>query len=825
MVPASAVSGHKDFSIKDGVLMHYNGSGGDVIVPDNISEIRDFAFQGTNDLISVTVPATVTKIGKYAFSLCPNLASVTILGNVGTISEFMFVESTNLKSVSIGGATKIEHGAFLNCSSLTEVTLPAGLVEIGEMAFCGCSSLSSITLPESVEYVGERTFGSCESLTNIAIPENTVLHEKAFLGSNSIQIRTTQQSAKSASKRMIMCGFENQESSSIRVTAFFVDDNGELSTSTGTGQGNTMLYDLFSYGNEQVVDGGYSNRQLSQIDTTPLTSFEIPSNVVSIGRIGSDSLECVTIPSSVHTIKEHAFMMCKNLKKVIFPSEYEVHTSLKRLNYGNVFFNCPQLEELVNCPNSSIEERMLANRLSTSNRNVEQSDIEQSEQIITLSNQICHGINNNYDKVKAIFDWVRTNVEYDYDYYFGKKSTVSIEPKDVLKSKLAVCDGYARLTSALVEAQGIPSLYLVGRGGGSSSVSDDNLWEYHAWNAACVDGCWIYLDTTWGKQKAGDDDHAGHRSAWFDPTELYFSLTHKWEDVNDSDENYADQMMTVAEIIPPTVEVEVGPFLLGHDGNAIQSVEMTDEGLPLITVQTGSVLTVRQNPAWVGGVEYLYFWDNENVLFNQILNEDITSTPAMDYISLNFDGASDEYDLAADIAEFMDGDFAMYTYHMIFRLVGSASAPSPSAEAGPITAVPNRSTVQVDGQTIAFDAYTINQNNYFKLRDLAMVLNGTGRQFEVTWDGKNNAINLISDKSYTVVGGELAPGDGTEKTAVLNTSTIYLNGQSIQLTAYTINNNNYFKLRDVGQAFDFNVSWDGVRNTIVVNTSESYTAD
>lgn len=101
----------------------------------------------------------------------------------------------------------------------------------------------------------------------------------------------------------------------------------------------------------------------------------------------------------------------------------------------------------------------------------------------------------------------------------------------------------------------------------------------------------------------------------------------------------------------------------------------------------------------------------------------------------------------------------------------------------------------------------------------------TEKQFEVTWDGKNNAINLISNKHYTAVGGELSPGDGTDKTAILNSSTIYLNGQSIQLTAYTINNNNYFKLRDVGQAFDFNVSWDGVRNTIVVNTSESYTAD
>lgn len=140
-------------------------------------------------------------------------------------------------------------------------------------------------------------------------------------------------------------------------------------------------------------------------------------------------------------------------------------------------------------------------------------------------------------------------------------------------------------------------------------------------------------------------------------------------------------------------------------------------------------------------------------------------------------------------------------------------------------AIPNRSTVIVDGKEIAFDSYTINENNYFKLRDLAMVLTGSPKQFEVTWDGANNAINLVSGKSYTVVGGELTPGDGTSKTAVQNTSTIYLDGQPVQLTAYTISNNNYFKLRDVGQTFGFNVSWDGAQNTIVVNTSESYTED
>jgi hypothetical protein len=50
----------------------------------------------------------------------------------------------------------------------------------------------------------------------------------------------------------------------------------------------------------------------------------------------------------------------------------------------------------------------------------------------------------------------------------------------------------------------------------------------------------------------------------------------------------------------------------------------------------------------------------------------------------------------------------------------------------------------VNGQSVAFNAYNIDGNNYFKLRDLAYALNGTEKQFEVGWDGAANAISLTS---------------------------------------------------------------------------------
>lgn len=151
------------------------------------------------------------------------------------------------------------------------------------------------------------------------------------------------------------------------------------------------------------------------------------------------------------------------------------------------------------------------------------------------------------------------------------------------------------------------------------------------------------------------------------------------------------------------------------------------------------------------------------------------------------------------------------------------NSTAPIIQNTTLTAIPTSSKVTVNGTVTAFDAYTINGNNYFKLRDLAKVISGTDKQFEVTWDGTKNAINLISGKSYTEVGGELAAGDGSIKTPVPCTSKIYVDGTEVALTAYTIGGNNFFKLRDVMQKFNVGVGWDGATSTITIDTSVGYT--
>ena len=148
-----------------------------------------------------------------------------------------------------------------------------------------------------------------------------------------------------------------------------------------------------------------------------------------------------------------------------------------------------------------------------------------------------------------------------------------------------------------------------------------------------------------------------------------------------------------------------------------------------------------------------------------------------------------------------------------------------SIPASALSASPTASTVLVNGKVVAFDAYNISGNNYFKLRDLAYVLSGTQKQFEVAWSGAANAISLTSGRPYTVVGGEMTGKGAGMKTPISTDSKILLNGVAVLFTVYNIEGNNYFKLRDIGAELNFGVDWDGANNSIVIETNKGYASD
>ena len=72
----------------------------DLVIPDGVTEIKDYAFSGFSSLTSVTIPNSVTSIGEYAFDGCRALTSVTIGSGVTSIGNDAFHGCNKITSIS-----------------------------------------------------------------------------------------------------------------------------------------------------------------------------------------------------------------------------------------------------------------------------------------------------------------------------------------------------------------------------------------------------------------------------------------------------------------------------------------------------------------------------------------------------------------------------------------------------------------------------------------------------------------------------------------------------------------------------------------------------
>ena len=140
-----------------------------LIIPNSVTSIEEYAFEYCTGLTSVTIPNSVTSIGRSVFSNCSGLTSVTIPNSVTSIGYWAFQNCTGLTSVTIpNSVTSIDY-TFYGCSGLTSVTIPNSVTSIGERAFYGCSSLTSVTIPNSVTSIKSSAFYGCSGLTSVNI--------------------------------------------------------------------------------------------------------------------------------------------------------------------------------------------------------------------------------------------------------------------------------------------------------------------------------------------------------------------------------------------------------------------------------------------------------------------------------------------------------------------------------------------------------------------------------------------------------------------------------------------------------------------------------
>jgi len=153
-----------------------------------------------------------------------------------------------------------------------------------------------------------------------------------------------------------------------------------------------------------------------------------------------------------------------------------------------------------------------------------------------------------------------------------------------------------------------------------------------------------------------------------------------------------------------------------------------------------------------------------------------------------------------------------------------AATPTPRPAATPtprpttVTANPTRAAVIIDGVNVDFIAYNISGNNFIRIRDLAMALDGSAAQFNLHWDSSAQAIFIITGVPYEPVGGELTGTATRPMTATATRAAIYLDGVLVTPRAYTIAGTNFFMLAELADLLEFSAVWDRSARAIRINT-------
>ncbi len=114
----------------------------DLIIPDTVTYIGNYAFYNCSALTNITIPDSLTSIGNYAFHNCSALTIINIPDSVTYIGSF----------------------AFKNCTSLTSVNIGNSVELIPESAFSGCRNLKTVCIPKSVKYIRSEAFSNCSNI-------------------------------------------------------------------------------------------------------------------------------------------------------------------------------------------------------------------------------------------------------------------------------------------------------------------------------------------------------------------------------------------------------------------------------------------------------------------------------------------------------------------------------------------------------------------------------------------------------------------------------------------------------------------------------------
>ena len=295
-------------------------------------DMWDFKEESTEDSLVSTAPW---------YDRREEIKTVRILQGVTSIGNFAFMDCSSMTDITIPeGVTRIGDEAFSSCNGLTSITIPVSVTGIGYEAFYYCASLSSITIPEGVTYIGNSVFDCCFGLTSLSIPASLTGEVGLSIDYCDSLTDIYYGDTKAAWTQLGMY-YDHY-----RVTVHCSDV--EIAAADSSACGDDLIWTLSSDGVLTIAGTGdmwdYNSRhRVPWYDNgLEIKTVRILSGVTGIGETAfyrCENLTQVTIPEGVTRIGDSAFSSCSALTSVTLP---ESVTSIG----SSAFSSCERLTSM-----------------------------------------------------------------------------------------------------------------------------------------------------------------------------------------------------------------------------------------------------------------------------------------------------------------------------------------------------------------------------------------------------------------------------------------------------------------------------------------------
>ncbi len=290
-------------------------------VPNGVSAVCAYAFDGCVLLDTVTLPDSVTALEEYAFAYCTSLSKVVFPESLLSVGNNAFYKCTSLSSVSLPySIKKIECETFFGCTSLESIDLSANIETIGDRAFWGCGTLKNVSLPEKIAAIGNGAFEMCVRLEKLEIPEGIInVGDRAFYGCASLKNVSFPESLRSIGV-MTFAHCDTIEKIYIPKNVALIGKGAfsacDALKTLEVASNNAIYYDK---GNCVIKING-------KILSVGCNASVIPNDgsVEAIGEYafyGCDAIADIIVPNGVKRIGEYAFADCSSLCDIVFSSD------------------------------------------------------------------------------------------------------------------------------------------------------------------------------------------------------------------------------------------------------------------------------------------------------------------------------------------------------------------------------------------------------------------------------------------------------------------------------------------------------------------------